>query len=268
MPGRFSLIASRDEFESYFGVILDTEFPPLYNIAPTQPIFNIVTAETALPGSNRPNRRATLVRWGFIPGWVKNPDDWPLMINMRSETAAQKNSFKTAMAHGRSLVPASGFYEWRKIGKDKKQAYWIKPRHGGLVAFAGLMETWSGADGSQIDTGGLLTVDANKSLSIIHHRMPVIIHPENFEEWLDCKRNRSRDVAHLLVTVDDDFFEAIPISDKVNKVSNNSAELLEPISSEFADSLKYADKSKERNAQQQERVNDHLDKQDDQFSLF
>lgn len=261
MPGRFSLNTTPAEFESYFGVILETEFPPLYNIAPTQPIFNIVAAESRPQGSNKPDRDAILARWGFIPGWVKNPDDWPLMINMRAETAAVKNSFKTAMAHGRSLVPATGFYEWRKIGKDKKQAYWIKPRDGGLVAFAGLVETWSGADGSQIDTAGLLTVDANETLRPIHHRMPVVIHPEDFAEWLDCKRNRSRDVAHLLRTVHDDFFEAIPISDKVNKVSNNSADIQQPLAPEQMENMEEVlGKDKAGSV--------HLNEQDDQFSLF
>ncbi|WP_110751020.1 SOS response-associated peptidase [Phyllobacterium leguminum] len=228
MCGRFSLTASRQEVEALFAAMVGEDFPPRYNIAPTQPILMIMAAETPPPGSNRPDRIDELVRWGFIPAWAKDPNDFPLMFNIRSETAAERNSFRAALHYRRALVPASGFYEWRREGRSKAQAYWVRPRHGGLIAFAGLMETWSSADGSQIDTGGILTTAANETLRPIHERMPVVISPEDFVPWLD-KHNLPRDVAHLMRPVQADFFEAIPVSDRVNKVTNVSPDIQERI---------------------------------------
>ena len=235
MCGRFSLTASREELEIFLAAMISEEFPPRYNIAPTQPILTIVAGETPslssfvgnMPpvGSNRPDRVGTLVRWGFVPSWVKDPNDWSLVFNIRSETAAEKNSFRAALNHRRALVPASGFYEWRREGKNKAQAYWVRPRNGGMVAFGALIETWSGADGSQIDTGGILTTSANALLRPIHERMPVVVQPEDFARWIDCKRYLPREVADIMRPVQEDFFEAIPVSDKVNKVSNATPDL-------------------------------------------
>jgi putative SOS response-associated peptidase YedK len=210
-------------------------FPARYNIAPTQPILIVIAGERQEPGSNLPERRAMLVRWGLTPGWVKNPKEFPLLINARAETAIGKASFRAAMRHRRVLVPASGFYEWHRPSKEeggKAQAYWIRPRRGGIVAFAGLMETWSSADGSEVDTGAILTAGANRMMSSIHDRMPVVIAQEDFARWLDCKTQEPRDVADLLTPAQEDFFEAIPVSDRVNKVANMGADLLEPVAVE------------------------------------
>ncbi|PWL18190.1 SOS response-associated peptidase [Falsochrobactrum shanghaiense] len=225
MCGRFSLTASREEVEALLGAMIAEDFPPRYNIAPTQPILSILAGETPPPGSNRPDRAGLLVRWGFVPSWVKNPNDWPLVFNIRSETAAEKNSFRAALNHRRALVPASGFYEWRRVGKNKSQPYWIRPRNGGIVAFGALVETWSSADGSQIDTAGLLTTSANNLLRPIHARMPVVVQPEDFARWLDCKNFLPKEVADIMRPVQDDFFEVIPVSDKVNNVANTSPDL-------------------------------------------
>ncbi len=132
------------------------------------------------------------------------------------------------MRHRRVLVPGSGFYEWHRPGEErgeKSQTYWIRPRRGGIVAFAGLMETWSSADGSEVDTGAILTTAANAAIAPIHDRMPVVIKPEDFSRWLDCKTQEPRDVADLMKPVEEDFFEAIPVSDKVNKVTNVGSDL-------------------------------------------
>ncbi len=212
--------------------VLDIEDTPArYNIAPTQPILVVVAGEKPEPGSNLPERRAMLVRWGFMPGWVKDPRDFPLLINARSETAIEKASFRAAMRHRRILVPASGFFEWRRPEdkSEKAQAYFIRPRKGEIVAFAGLMETWSSADGSEVDTGAILTTKANGDISRIHDRMPVVIRQEDFSRWLDCKTQEPRDVVDLMKPIDEGFFEAIPVSDKVNKVANMAADILEPV---------------------------------------
>ena len=118
------------------------------------------------------------------------------------------------------LIPASGFYEWRRDGKNKSQPYWIRPKGGGIVAFAGLMETYAEPGGSEIDTGAILTTAANGDIAHIHDRMPVVIRPEDFARWLDCRTQEPRDVADLLRPPEQGLFEAIPVSDRVNKVAN------------------------------------------------
>lgn len=232
MCGRFSLTATPEEVRELFGLLELENFPARYNIAPTQPILVVISGERAEPGSNLPERRAVLVRWGLTPGWVKDPKDFPLLINARAETAIGKASFRAAMRHRRVLVPASGFYEWHRPAKEsgeKSQAYWIRPKKGGIVAFAGLMETWSSADGSEVDTGAILTVGANSAIARIHDRMPVVIQSEDYSRWLDCRNQEPREVADLLAPAPDDFFEAIPVSDKVNAVRNVGPELQLPV---------------------------------------
>ncbi len=227
MCGRFALTATADALQAYFEATELERHEPRYNIAPTQPIIMIrVNGDVARrPGDNRPDRESLFVRWGLLPSWVRDPKDFPLLINARSETAARKASFKAPMRHRRTLIPASGFYEWQREGRQKPQAYWVRPRHGGIVAFAGLMDTWSATDGSEIDTGAVLTTQANAAISHIHHRMPVVIRPEHFTRWLDCRMQEPGDVADLLVPIDVDFFEAVPVSDKVNKASNIGPDL-------------------------------------------
>lgn len=236
MCGRFALTTDPSEVAERFDLAEIEGFPARYNIAPTQPILVVISSDRQEPGSNLPERRALLVRWGLTPGWVKDPKEFPLLFNARAETAIGKASFRAAMRHRRVLVPASGFYEWHRPSKEeggqgssKGQAYWIRPRRGGVIAFAGLMETWSSADGSEIDTGAILTVASNGMIASIHERMPVVIQPEDFARWLDCKTREPRDVADLLAPAQPDFFEAIPVSDRVNKVANMGPDLQEPV---------------------------------------
>ena len=232
MCGRFSLTASPEEVAEFFDLEEVEDFPPRYNIAPTQPILIIAGDISRAPGDNRSNRRPLLVRWGLIPSWVKDLEKFPLLINARSETAAEKASFRAAMRHRRVLIAASGFYEWHRPPKELKEKpvpYWIRPAHGGIVAFGGLMETYMTPDGAEIDTGAILTTSANSAIAPIHDRMPVVIKPQDFERWLDCKAGEPRDVADLMKPVDQDFFEAIHVSDRVNKVANSGPDLQERV---------------------------------------
>jgi putative SOS response-associated peptidase YedK len=228
MCGRFSLTAKPEELEEFFALIGVEDFPARYNIAPTQPILLVISGGSwPVPGSNLPDRRAMLARWGLIPGWTKDPNDLPAHFNARSETAAEKASFKAAMRHRRVLVPASGFYEWRRVGQKRSRAFWVRPRHGGIVAFGGLMETYAEPGGSEIDTAAILTTGASQDIAHIHDRLPVVIKPQDFEQWLDCRSQEPRDVAHLMRPPEEGFFEAIPVSDKVNKVANAGPDLQE-----------------------------------------
>ncbi|OQM73527.1 SOS response-associated peptidase [Manganibacter manganicus] len=231
MCGRFALTAAADQTAVFLGLAEVDAFPPRYNIAPTQPVLMALADVPQPPGSNRPDRTAVLVRWGLIPGWVKDTRDFPLLFNARSEGAAQKASFRAAMRHRRALVPASGFYEWRKEPdgqRGKGQAYWIRPRHGGLVAFAGLMESYAEPGGSEMDTGAILTTAADADIGHIHERMPVVIEREDFARWLDCRGNEPRHVADLLKPAPPGYFEAVPVSERVNRVANTGPEIQEP----------------------------------------
>jgi putative SOS response-associated peptidase YedK len=220
MCGRFSLTATPQEVAESLGLYELEGFPPRYNIAPTQPVLVAVNGPAG-------NRTGVLVRWGLVPAWVKEPRDFTLLLNARCETASEKPAFRNAMRHRRVLVPASGFYEWKRHAdpKAKKQAYWIRPANGGIVTFGGLMETWHSADGSEIDSGAILTTGSNASIGAIHDRMPVVIKPQDRERWLDCKTQEPRQVADLLKPVEDGYFEAIPVGDLVNKVDNAGPEI-------------------------------------------
>jgi putative SOS response-associated peptidase YedK len=229
MCGRFALNATPEEVEALLAVMELEDFPPRYNIAPTQPVLLAMAGPRRDPGSNLPDRKALLVRWGLIPGWAKDPKDVPLLINARSETAAEKPAFRAAMRHRRALMPASGFYEWKREGKVTKQAYWIRPRGGGVIAFGALMETFHDANGSEVDTGAILTTAANAGIAAIHDRMPVVIRREDFARWLDCVKQEPRDVADLMRPVEPEFFEAIPVSNLVNKVANTGPEIQERV---------------------------------------
>jgi len=227
MCGRFALTATPDQTAALLGLAELEEFPARYNIAPTQPVLMALAGPQREPGSNLPDRRAMLVRWGLIPAWVEDTKAFPLLINARSEGVMQKASFKTAMRHRRALVPASGFYEWQQSGGKKGQPYWIRPKQGGVIAFAGLIETYAEPGGSEMDTGAILTIETSAGIAHIHDRMPVVIEERDFSRWLDCRTQEPRDVLDLLKPVEPDFFEAIAVSDLVNKVANTGPEIQE-----------------------------------------
>ena len=203
MCGRYALTATPDEVRRTFGYVDRPNFPPRDDIRPTEPIAIVVVAEGV--------RRFRLVRWGFVPSWVKDPAAFSLLINARAETALDKPSFRGAMRHGRCLVPATGFVEWQPTGAARKRPFRIAPRDGGIIAFAGLTETWAGADGSEIDTAAILTVDANATVAAVHDRMPAVIAEADFAAWLDTARVRAEDAAKLLRPAPDDLFAAEPI---------------------------------------------------------
>lgn len=233
MCGRFALTPTPEEVAAFFALMDLEAFPPRYNIAPTQPVLLVINGPRREPGSNLPERQAMLVRWGLIPNWAKSPGEVPLLINARSESAVDKPAFRTAMRHRRALIPASGFYEWRRDAtmgaKGRSQAFWMRPRDGGPVAFAALMETFAEPGGSEVDTGAILTTCASADIATIHDRMPVVVQPRDFSRWLDCRGQEPRDVADLLSGAPAGFFEAIPVSDSVNKVSNTGPEIQDRI---------------------------------------
>ena len=225
MCGRYVLDTTPGEGAGMFDLDAVPDFAPRYNIAPTQPIL-IVRHREVPEGSNAPPREAVNARWGLVPGWVRDPKDFPLLINARSETAATKASFRSAMKRGRVLMPVSGFYEWQRLGEGRgatKQAFFVRPRAGGMVAVAGLME-----EGDEERTAAIMTVDACGPFVEIHDRMPVTVARQDWARWLDPAVPPA-DVADVPRTPDDEFWEAVPVSDRVNRVREQGPELIEPV---------------------------------------
>ena len=225
MCGRFVLTSPPQSVKETFGYTESPNFPPRYNIAPTQPI-------AVVRHGDGKDRQFALMRWGFLPTWVKDPRDFPLLINARSEEAAGKPAFRAAMRRRRCLVPADGFYEWQKAQNGKKQPFFVGPRASGPIAFAGLWETYADKEGGEIDTVAILTVAANEALAPLHHRMPVVIDTRDFDRWLDAVTFAPADIGDLLVPAADDVFDAYPISTRVNRVANDDPGLLEPLASD------------------------------------
>jgi putative SOS response-associated peptidase YedK len=220
MCSRYSLTSPHEAVRTYFRYVNEAAFPPRYNIAPSQPVGIV---RTAFNGT----RELALVRWGLIPGWVKDPRAFKMLINARGETAADKPSFRAAMRHRRCLVPADGYYEWTGASGSKR-AHLIRPRKGGPMAMAGLFEHWHGADGSEIETLAILTVTANRTMSVLDDRMPAILAPEHFDAWLDCRPGTAEVIAGLLAPAPEDLLEIIEVSGKLNNPRNEGPEVQEP----------------------------------------
>ncbi len=220
MCSRYNLTSPPEAVRAYFGYANDEAFPPRYNIAPTEPVLIV------RPGHDA-TRELVLVRWGLIPSWVKDPDQFPTLLNARAETAENKPSFRGAMRHRRCLVPADGYYEW--LGpRGKKQPYLIKGLTNTPLAFAGLYETWIGADGSEIDTMAILTVASNSTVAAIHDRMPAILAPDCFDPWLDTRSVLAREAAAYLRPPPEDLLHFHPVSTKLSNPRNKGPEVMLP----------------------------------------
>jgi putative SOS response-associated peptidase YedK len=220
MCGRFVVRSSPEEIRRLLGYEDTPNFPPRYNVAPTQPI--------AIVRMERGKRRFALVRWGLIPSWVKDPKRFSLLINARAEGIGDKASYRAAMQRRRCLVPADGFYEWQKTPRGKRPFY-VHRRNGRPMAFAGLWETWMDATGGEIDTAAIVTCPANAMLAPIHDRMPVVLAPEDFAAWLDAEHVDAQAAGALLRPAPEDVLQADEISTRVNDHRNEGAELIEPV---------------------------------------
>ena len=175
-------------------------------------------------------RELAMLRWGLIPSWAKGASIGNKMINARSETVAEKPSFRSAFHNRRCLVPADGFYEWRREG-ETKQPFRIGMKGGAAFAFAGLWESWQGIeDGSEIETFTILTAVANRKLRPIHPRMPVVVEPKSYQIWLDASPDNTEQALFVLLPFPDEPMAFYRVSSRVNSPRNDDPECVKPIS--------------------------------------
>jgi putative SOS response-associated peptidase YedK len=228
MCGRYVIISTPEAIRALFGYGEQPNFPPRYNVAPTQPIPVVRLADG--------KRSFALMRWGMIPSRVKDPKTFPLLINARGESVLDKPAFRNAMRRRRCLIPADGFYEWQAGEKTggPKRPYFVRAKrdaHGNAppLAFAGLYETWTGPNGEELDTAAIITTAANRTLAALHDRMPVFVPPEAFDLWLDCANVEAGVAAAVIRPAHEALLEAYEVSPAVNRVANDSAALIAPL---------------------------------------
>jgi putative SOS response-associated peptidase YedK len=216
MCGRYAMTSAPEAMRRLFGYRDRPNFPPRYNVAPTQPI-PIVRMQAG-------ERRFALVRWGLLPGWVKDPRTFALLINARGESVCDKPAFRAAMRYRRCLIPADGFYEWKRAGAWR-QPYYVHLKSGAPFAFAGLWEAWTGPNGEEVESAAIVTTVASREIAHIHERMPVILMPDAFDMWLDCERVDARTAAALIAPTREGLLAAHPVSTAVNRVANDEPKL-------------------------------------------
>lgn len=220
MCGRFALAATGEEVAEHYHLSEIPFIVPRYNIAPTQPV-----AAVRLSAAGK--RELTHFQWGLIPSWAKDPSMGSRMINARAETAAEKPAFRAAFKRRRCLLPATGFYEWRKMNGHKQPMY-IHEGDGGLMSLAGLWEIWQSADGGLLETCTILTTTPNELMAPIHDRMPVILEPQDYDMWLSLDTPADQ-LNHLLRPFDPAQLLAYPVSTAVNKPQNDTPDIIDPV---------------------------------------
>jgi putative SOS response-associated peptidase YedK len=254
MCGRFASARKRIELLEEFGVQrdrVDDELRPDYNVAPTKPVYAVLTRHS---GEKEPakdkhgdgkqpgpaQRQLRVVRWGLVPYWAKDPSVGSRMINARAETVAEKPAYRRAFARRRCLLPADGFYEWQPVtvdGKKRKQPYYIYRADGGVLAFAGLYEMWrdesvpEDQDRAWLWTTTIITTTATDEVGQIHDRMPMVIEPAAWQDWLDPDNTEVDGLRELLVPAVSGGLTSHPVSMAVNSVRNNGPELVEAVPS-------------------------------------
>jgi putative SOS response-associated peptidase YedK len=223
MCGRFALTLPHEAVRRHFDAapFAEPPAPPRYNICPTQQVAAIRLEDGA--------RVLDALRWGFIPPWAKNPNDGPLLINARAETLHEKPAFRDACRRTRCLIPASGFFEWRAEAGRGKEPWFIRPAQTGLMAFAGVWSLWRGPAedaGGLIASCAIVTCSANAKLAPLHHRMPVIVAPEDYGLWLG---EQGKGAALLMKPAPEDLLNMHRVDRAVNAARHDAPELIAAI---------------------------------------
>ncbi len=218
MCGRYSLAKSIQEIAEHFKTrLIETGPWPRFNVAPTQSLPVVVSGADGL--------ELRMKRWGLVPHWAKDAGMGGRMINARAETVAEKPTFRDAFRTKRCLVPCDGFYEWVQ-GENGKAPHYIHFKGGELFAFAGLWSEWNQGE-SPLFTYSIITTSANGFLKPLHHRMPVILNPDHYEEWMGGRTSKG-ELLSLLKPFDENALEYFPVSKLVNSPKNDSEECRTP----------------------------------------
>lgn len=228
MCGRFVSSSPPDELAKYFDVeaVSEAVLEPSYNVAPSQDVYVVVETGGL--------RRLETFHWGLVPFWAKDPSTGNKMINARAESLAEKNAYKHSFKKRRCIVPADGFYEWKKIpGQKAKQPYFIHREDGEPMAFAGLWEIWRPADdvdrtGDPLRSCTIITGQPNEKIAEIHDRMPVMLPPSAWAQWLDPENDDVDALGKLLVPAPASLLALHPVRRDVNNVRENRPDLIDP----------------------------------------
>jgi len=222
MCGRYRLSRRKQIIKEYFETApWEDDWSPRYNIAPTQSVPVIRQHPKELI------RQISLMKWGLVPHWAKDASGAASTINARSETAATKPAFRDPLKFRRCLMPADGFYEWKRTGAAK-QPYCLEVKDGELFAFAGLCDGWKNAEEQWIKTCSILTTTPNAVTSAVHDRMPVILDPDSYDLWFDPGMTDAHVVSELLKPFDAQPMRCYPVSTRINHVANDDAECSRP----------------------------------------
>ncbi len=222
MCGRYALIASAPRLARLLGLLDVPELPARYNIAPSQSAPVVVRrAETSRP-------ELILMRWGLVPSWAKKPGTDYRLINAKAETLAERPAFRNAYRRRRCLIPASGFYEWKKSA-DRKQPYYIAMESGEPLVFAGLWERWRSPDDEIIESFAIITTEPNALVSAIHTRMPAILEEQAYHAWLAPNNQDLATLQPLLGPYIEKPMVAVPVSSHANSPHNDDPRCIEPL---------------------------------------
>ena len=221
MCGRYTLVQREDELTQRFSFDSGPmEFRPRYNIAPSQEVLTVV--------DDGGRRRGQMMRWGLVPSWAKDIKIGYKTINARAETVAMAGAFRAPFKKRRCLVPADGFYEWKRVGKGKQPMH-IRLRGGEPFAFAGLWDAWKNpTNGEWLHSCTIVTTTSNELIAPIHDRMPVILSPEAERMWLDAAVQDQKTLLSLLTPFPGGSMEARAVSTLVNSAKNDGPELVKP----------------------------------------
>ena len=221
MCGRYTLRVSPAELAEIFAVLNSIEWEPRFNIAPTQMVPAVRMDGAA--------RVAASLRWGLVPWWANDMSIGARMINARSESVDTNRAFRDAFRRHRCLIPADGFYEWKKAGKER-QPYNFSLKDDSLFAFASIWDRWKSPAGAKIESCSILTTEANSLVVRIHDRMPVILPRRHYEAWLTTPEAQAEKLKELLVPLDPALMKSYPVSRLVNKPDNDGPECAQEIS--------------------------------------
>ena len=221
MCGRFVSDISPQQLQEAYGLLSLPDITARYNIAPSQQV-------AVIRQNDAKQRELALLKWGLIPPWAKDASIGYKMINARSETVYEKPSFRSALKSRRCIFPVSGFYEWQKIGKEKVPHY-IYLIDKAIMSLAGLWESWKSPEGVLIETCTILTTAANSSIKKIHDRMPVILHQDEIDIWLNKNVDDLDGLKELFHPYPSGLIQEHVVSKEVNNPKNDQPTCINPV---------------------------------------